>query len=331
MYKLSIIIPHYNSVLSLKYLLNTIPEIPEIQIIVVDDRSTLDSESYDRLNKTTNRKNILFLKNTSKNKGAGACRNIGLNYAKGDWILFADSDDYFIQDFFEVISNYFETDNEVVFFTPTSIELETGKEATRHLAYKTLIDNYISVPNLKNSLELKVKFFVPWSKLIKRNLISEHDIKFDEVIASNDVLFSTKVGFYMEKYEATYETIYCITRKKGSLTTQVSLDVYNSRLKAFIRQSNFLKERLSKQNYDSLELIGRSMLLNGFYYKIGYMNILKTFIMMQKNDIKIFDWKLLNPYFMFKKLSFYKNQFNNDKKFLVKKNNNKTFKTKKEK
>ncbi|MGX7393442.1 glycosyltransferase family 2 protein [Carnobacterium mobile] len=320
MYKISIIIPHYNSIFSLKYLLSTIPEIPEIQIIIVDDRSTFDNESYDKLAKTIKRKNILFLRNTSENKGAGACRNIGLNYAKGEWILFADSDDYFIEKFYNTISNYLESENDVIFFTPTSIEIESGKVSTRHLAYETLIDNYISFPNYKNSLDLKFKFFAPWSKLIKRKLIETHHIKFDEVIASNDVLFSTKVGYYMKKYEVTHKKIYCITRKKGSLTTQVSLDVYNSRLQAFIRQSNFLKEGLPKDSYDSLELIGRSMLLNGFYYKIGYVNILKTFVLMQKNNIKIFDWKLLNPYFILKKLSFYKKQFNKDKKFLANKN-----------
>lgn len=97
MYKISIIIPHYNSTLSLKYLLSTIPDKPEIQVIVVDDRSTLDNERYDKLIKTVRRENILFLRNTSENKGAGVCRNIGLNYAKGEWILFSDSDDYFIE------------------------------------------------------------------------------------------------------------------------------------------------------------------------------------------------------------------------------------------
>lgn len=325
MYKLSIIIPHYNSMDTLKYLINTIPDIPEIQIIVVDDRSTQDNENYDIFSKTIKRKNILLLKNTSKNKGAGACRNIGLKHAVGEWILFADSDDFFTHNFFNDLVDYFDSDNDVVFFTPTSIEIDSGKESTRHVAYETLISKYTLKPDTKNTLELRFKFFSPWSKLIKRSLINKYQIKFDEVIASNDILFSTKVGYYMKKFAVTDKTIYCITRNKGSLTTQVSIDVYNSRLNAFIRQSNFLRERLSKKNYESLELIGRSMLLNGFYYKIGYFNLLKALMKMKKNKIKIFDWKLLNPYFFFKKLSFYRNQFNKDKKFLVDKNNSSAF------
>src|SRR5699024_3895976 len=136
MCKLSVIIPHYNAVNSLRKLLFSIPIIKDIEIIVIDDNSNEQLEEYEKLCMDKDFEHDLFLKNQTSNKGAGACRNIGLIYAKGQWILFADSDDYFIEGFFEKLKPYFKTDNDVVFFVSTSIEIDTQQIATRHTRYK---------------------------------------------------------------------------------------------------------------------------------------------------------------------------------------------------
>ena len=140
---LSIVIPHYNSVSTLVKLLDSIPKKDDIEIIVVDDNSDRDQESLEKLINDQRFRHVSFYKNISKNKGAGACRNIGLQKLQGEWVLFADADDYLLEDFYTTVKKYFNTDNDVVFFTPTSIVLETGDEADRHIVYKNIIENYI--------------------------------------------------------------------------------------------------------------------------------------------------------------------------------------------
>ena len=93
--KLSIIIPHYNRPHYLRTLLLSIPHLEEIQVIVVDDKSTEYQQEYECLKKEFSDRNIEFYDNDEV-KSAGTCRNIGLRHAAGDWLLFADSDDYFI-------------------------------------------------------------------------------------------------------------------------------------------------------------------------------------------------------------------------------------------
>ena len=89
--KVSIIVPIYNSSLYLDKCVNSLlsQTLTDIEIILVNDGSTDDSlskmKSYD-----DNRINIF----SQKNGGQGSARNLGLTNAKGDYILFVDSDDY---------------------------------------------------------------------------------------------------------------------------------------------------------------------------------------------------------------------------------------------
>src|SRR5699024_8659705 len=157
--------------------------------------------------------------NNSIKKGAGVCRNIGLNNSSGEWVLFADADDYFVGDFYGKVSKYFSSNYDVVFFRPTSIELDTDEESDRHTIYENLLLNFSNMNNVENETRLRYQFYVPWSKLIKKSVLIKNDILFDEVIASNDVMFSTQLGYYMNEFEISQDVIYCVTRGTNTLTT----------------------------------------------------------------------------------------------------------------
>ena len=149
MIDISIIIPHYNSVVSLEKLLNSIPKNKALEIIVIDDNSTdHNALSFNRLKNTKRYSHVLFKQNTTNYKGAGTCRNIGISFAKGKWIVFADADDFFTDDFYNIVSNYLESDNDVVFFTPRSIDINTQSESDRHVPYEQLIDEYLLDNNI---------------------------------------------------------------------------------------------------------------------------------------------------------------------------------------
>ncbi len=68
---------------------------PAIQIIVVDDGSQDDTAQ-----RIAQLENVEYY--YQENKGQGAARNLGLSYAKGEYIASLDSDDIWHKDFLKV-------------------------------------------------------------------------------------------------------------------------------------------------------------------------------------------------------------------------------------
>ncbi|MCZ0703691.1 glycosyltransferase involved in cell wall biosynthesis [Natronobacillus azotifigens] len=314
---LTIIIPHYNAVQPLELLLVSIPFTEQVEIIIVDDRSDINElEHLQRIISNSKHQNIHLLKNNTKHKGAGICRNIGIENAKGQWLLFADADDYFIEGFFDTISVYFKSENDVIFFSPTSIDIQSQLQSDRHLIYQKRISDYLEKADEISLILLKYSFKVPWSKLIRTSFLREYKIYFDEVLASNDVMFSTKVGYHMRAFEASREEIYCVTERSGTLTKNTSKEVFACRRDVYIAYCNYLKERLPKHELTILDLHGRYILSNALLYRIGLMETLVTFFKLRRNKIKVFDLWLLNPRKVSKRILEKLKAHNKNKKFL---------------
>ncbi|AOM81660.1 glycosyltransferase family 2 protein [Salisediminibacterium beveridgei] len=294
MKKLSIVIPHYNSSDSLVRLLNSIPVNDFIEIIIVDDRSSEEHVSVlKQLTEEFLNHHIKLFFNDVGEKSAGAARNIGLEHVTGEWILFADSDDFFTEGFYEVISQYFESDNDIVFFTPTSIYNDTNEVATRHTSYEELVQNYLSQPDWYSEARLRYGYDVPWSKLFRVSFIKTHLIEFDEVIYSNDVMFSLKAGFYAMEFEVSKDVIYCVTRDRGSLTSTVNEETFDIRLGVTIRKYIFLRENLPRKDFEKLELSGRGALMGARQF--GLKKVLGVYRALRRHRIKIISLKIFNP------------------------------------
>ncbi|SDB81022.1 Glycosyltransferase involved in cell wall bisynthesis [Pelagirhabdus alkalitolerans] len=302
MVKLSIIIPHYNSIHTLKRLIRSIPITHQIEVLIIDDQSQLPFDHLIDHFKYFEHPYLHFFENDTHQKGAGACRNIGLEKARGRFVLFADADDFFVDQFYNIVRPYLTSDYDVIYFTPTSKYEESSEIAPRHFEYETIIKNFITVPNRYHELWLRYKFKPPWSKLIALDFIKKHSISFDPVIASNDVMFSTKVGHHMKHFIALDQTIYCVTQTKGSLTKRTNIDVFNARVDVFIEYAQFLKTKLSSKEYENLNIHGRYHLTQALLFKLSLKTIFKTYMKLQKNGIKVFDFWLLNPLKLLKKV-----------------------------
>lgn len=108
----SIIIPTYNRAHLIGETLDSIlaQTYTNWECIIVDDGSTDDSENLIKKYQENDNRFTFLTRPNSKPKGGNTCRNIGLDTAKGDYIVFFDSDDLMTPDHLEIkvngIQNY---------------------------------------------------------------------------------------------------------------------------------------------------------------------------------------------------------------------------------
>lgn len=237
MKNINIIVPHYNGSHHIACLLNSIPNLPWLTVTIIDDHSS--SRHFEVLQDIAERfDNVKLLQVPDGQKGPGIARNIGINESDANWLLFADADDYFIDGAFEVVNQLRKKDNDIIFFPPTSIIKETLKKSTRHKHYLRLFDQYAKSLNKK----IFYKFYAPWSKLISRELLNDHDIRFDDGIGGEDNLFSLKAVFYSKSIDVCKSTIYCIVENQGSMTANLSDQVLINHYSAMSRYNDFLQQ-----------------------------------------------------------------------------------------
>lgn len=271
-FRISIIVPIFNSSNNLKNLMNSIGNSKDTQIIVIDDKSE-DYEVKKIKKVVSNYDNALFLQNTTDCKGAGVCRNIGIASANSEYILFADADDFFLDNWLQNIYFHIENENksDIIFFSPTSLDIETGLLSTRHIRYQHLVDKYLNKNSQFNELRLRYGFTPPWSKLIRSELINKYSLLFDETIVSNDVNFSIKAGWYAEQITASKSSIYCVTKNSSSLTAIVTSERTRIRENVEIEKVKFLQRKMTPKEFSLLgiEQYKRSGYLKKELKKLG--------------------------------------------------------------
>ena len=113
--KVSVIIPVYNQEELVIKCLNSIPKRDDVEIIVVNDGSTDGTLTA----LTTYKKSVypqLKIHTYKKNRGVSYARNKALDMAKGQYILFVDSDDYIFPEVFNDIVDNDLTFVDIVFY-----------------------------------------------------------------------------------------------------------------------------------------------------------------------------------------------------------------------
>ena len=226
----TIIIPHKNIPRLLERLIKSIPMRDDLEIIVVDDYS--DSNFVDFVNfPGKDRKNFLLLLNEGE-KGAGHARNFALPYAKGKWVLFADSDDYYNIGFNDFLDDYVNSDADIIYFNANSVDTDTYEPSNRADHLNEFIDEY-EKDRERGELIMRHMFTEPWCKMIRRSIIVKHDVVFDDTSIHEDVKFSCMIGLYAKTILVDNRQLYCVTTRINSLSRTQSLRTYLDELMVF--------------------------------------------------------------------------------------------------
>lgn len=230
-YTYSIIIPHWNQPHLLEKCLKSIPQREDIEVIVVDDGSDAKyvNELKCLLSSYSHTKALFESKRT-----AGYARNQALLIAKGKWLIFADSDDYFLDGFLQIVDTYRESQAQIIYFNTTSVYLDTGRVAKRHI-YTNKVLSFFNSADKRTVDFVRCLLLGPCSKMFKRELIVRHQIQFDDVPVMNDTIFALKSAMCAESIDVSSSVIYCITSSANSTISRNSIELIKVRLGVYIR------------------------------------------------------------------------------------------------
>lgn len=207
--EVSIIIPVYNVEEYLPQCLQSLlsQSMSDIEVICIDDGSTDGSL---RILQNYAAKDDRIRVYTQENMGAGAARNIGMQYACGRFMYFMDADDYCHPNFLETATQEAtkkKTDILVFDFyrynnVDGSLELRKGLSLARYPREKEIF-SYKDVPQdicrLVNP--------TPWNKLYTTEFVRKIGQKWLETSTTNDITYATisvlmaeRIGYLEEAF-----------------------------------------------------------------------------------------------------------------------------------
>ena len=238
---LSIIVPVYNVAMYLHQCLDSIIAYNStpLEIILVNDGSTDESgDICDTYAAKDDRVTVIH----QTNGGASAARNVGLARAKGDYILFVDSDDWIEADVIHEMMHLVEesaNDIDLVFLEgvhvyESGVAVPIGDGYDAHSINgqgKTVVMQHLaSLPKFPGSA---------CTKLIRRGLLVAHRIKFEEGIYAEDidfVLYLLKAAKRFAYIQQPY--YYYRQRAEGSRTSKPNAKMFLNLLQIIERHSS---------------------------------------------------------------------------------------------
>ena len=242
-YKISVIVSTYNTGDYLNEFLDSIKVqsigFENVEVIFVDDKST-DEYTLNLLKELDsyyNNVKVVFLQKNSGFPGTG--RNTGLNIANSDYVIFADHDDTYTKNAFEVMCNKIGKNDMLIsnfnqVYTDKSISFKSiyGDESEIEVSDISQDENLLRVPA------------AIWTRLFRKEFLINNKIYFLEGMLAEDV----------------YVAAYSCLKANGIIYLN---DFYSYNYK--IRDSKNNKSTIHVRNRKYIEAI-----LNG-YYRIDEM------------------------------------------------------------
>lgn len=216
--KISVIIPVYNVE---KYLEECIDSVlnntfTDFELICVDDGSTDRSPEILRSYAEKDKRVKVI---TKENGGQSSARNLGLKYAKGEYILFVDSDDYIEPRTMEFLYAEAKSDGlDQLFFGAKAFFDGEGDPNDPLLTYYDRKTEYNGVMTGKKMFCIMSEFYdfkpSPVLQLIRKDFLKDNNISFIEGIIYEDNPFTIQCLFYSQRVRFT------------------NIDLYNRRVRA---------------------------------------------------------------------------------------------------
>lgn len=217
----SIIVPVYNVEEYLDEAISSVLQqnFQRYELILVNDGST-DNSAAVCLKYVKQYPNIIYIHKT--NQGISATRNLAMKIAKGDYLMFLDSDDYWegrevLSGFANIIAE--KNNPDLIISHLTSLYLDRR------------VSHLLSIDGLGNDFRQDFLTLLkrghwqgyPFIKTVKRSIVQEHQLYFPEGRIFEDIMWSFELAQYIKTYAHFQSDFYMYRRERpGAITSFVT-------------------------------------------------------------------------------------------------------------
>lgn len=266
--RLSIIIPAYNVELYLKKCIDSIlPQIgEEDEIILVNPAST---DKTQQILEEYAKQNSHIHYYTIERAGPSKTRNIGIQKAKGKYILFLDADDYIEENYIERMLEE-RKDHELVICSYRMIQEETGETQIKQYSQKKEEISFDKIPVLYEKELLNLV----WNKIYETSIIQENHITFNEKYTKGeDLLFNLAYIQKVNSIKVIPDILYNYIRKKTGVSRSYIEPIENR-----IERTKMIYEEMIKASRDeNVSQIKKTVINLYFHHLRNYIKEQKIY------------------------------------------------------
>ena len=280
----SIIIPIHNTSKYLKRCLDSVinQNIDSFEVFMIDDGSTDNSAEIAKAYLSDNRYHYIH----QENQGVSIARNAGIERAKGEWLVFLDSDDYLEPEFLEKLLTIAEKENAEIVCCCAAYEVNGAEYQISFFKDDTIFsdDELNTVKKKDLYLQLMNPTYqtdpvgitaigVPWGKIYKRDLILQNQIEFDPNLRRlQDNIFNMYAFDAANKVIYINQPLYGYTLDhlnnfhwKYHSTAPINYELVSQYRKAFLQLKKLIEDPDIKSFYHQEVIRMADKMLCGYY------------------------------------------------------------------
>ncbi len=218
----SIIIPVYNVE---RYLAECVDSIlaqsfNSFEVILVDDGS-LDKSSAicDDYACKDDRIKVIH----KPNGGQSSARNAGTEIAQGEYVIYIDSDDFIMSgNFLEKVKEIAD-EKDIVFYKHKKFNDASKKFSECLYSFAGIDKNAPYMDSLKKMITVDAFFGMPWNKCIRRKVIADNHIHFEEGLTGEDMDWIYYVILNSKSLVTIDEPFIAYRQRENSVTSSIKL------------------------------------------------------------------------------------------------------------
>lgn len=274
----SIVMPVYNVELYIEECLKSIfnQTYNDIQLIIVNDGST---DKTELIIKKFEKQGYKFVYLTQENSGAGIARNLGLKYAKGEYVIFIDADDYISSNMIEKMYTKAILTNSDIVVCGYNVFLDSNSDIIKinKLLYieEEVVTNVDAMNMFFNG---KLTGFL-WDKMFKLDFLRKYKFRFEnrkyiedafpvfrQISKSNQIAF-VKENLYSHRQTSTS------TMKNIKEELLVDYEYSTSKILNYVKDKNL---KIKKSNIKTFQIQCFNIIIY-YYYQLNDNNIYSKF------------------------------------------------------